>query len=128
MNLPASFPNYYICPISQQPPLRGVTFDIPGEDGSQQQQCPQVFEYSMIYRHIASQGVGIARRSVAHPITRQWARRDVALSFVHDVDELTQERIRQQRLQLGLTIEDSQPLCQADLELYHRTIEDVQNP
>ncbi|KAL3786743.1 hypothetical protein HJC23_005306 [Cyclotella cryptica] len=50
-------------------------------------------EYSMIYRHIASQGVGIARQFVAHPIARQFARRDVAVSFVHEVDEPTQETI-----------------------------------
>ena len=128
MNLPTSFPNYYICPISQQPPLRAVTFDIPQEDETQQQRCPQVFECSIIYRQIASQGVGIARQSVAHPITKQWAKCDAALSFVHDVDEPTPEIIRQQRLQMDLTIQDSQPLFQADFELYRRTIEDVQNP
>ncbi len=25
----ALFPSYFICPITQQPPMRGVTFDIP---------------------------------------------------------------------------------------------------
>ena len=26
---PAIFPSYFICPITQQPPMRGVTLDIP---------------------------------------------------------------------------------------------------
>lgn len=121
----ALFPSYFICPITQQPPVRGVTFDIP--EYVVQSRCPQVFEYSAIYRYIAIQGVYHARRYVSHPITRKSVRRDEALLFVHDVDTESQEIINQEHLRIGLSLEDERPLTSADYNLYHEIVANVRN-
>ena len=122
---PALFPSYFICPITQQPLVREVTFDIPAY--GVQSRCPQVFEYFAVYRYIAMQGVYHAWRDVSHPITRKSVRGDDALSFVHDVDTESQEIKNQEHLRIGLSLEDERPLTSADYNLYHETVANVHN-
>lgn len=120
-----SFPSYLCCPITQQPPSRGVTFNVPEQNSLSTH--PQVFEYSAIYRHIATEGIMQARRFVLHPITRASVRRDVALSLVKDVNDETQGIINNERLCIGLTLEDENPLTQSDYELYNQTLSSIQS-
>ncbi len=46
-------PSIYICPLSQEPPVAGVHFDVSNEDGGI---SDQVFERSYLYRWIGTQG------------------------------------------------------------------------
>ena len=54
-------------------------------------------------------------------------RRDEALLFVHDVDTESQEKINQECLRIGLSLEDERPLTSADYNLYHETVANVHN-
>lgn len=62
-----------------------------------------------------------------HPITRASVRRDVALSLVKDVNDETQGIINNERLCIGLTLEDENPLTQSDYELYNQTLSSIQS-
>jgi hypothetical protein len=62
------FPSQYLCPIvSGEPPVVGAYFDVPGADN---QLSAQVFEYSALYRFIASNTRWPSRgfAEVRHPI------------------------------------------------------------
>ncbi len=120
-----SFPSYLCCPITQQPPSRGVTFNVLEQNSLLTH--PQVFEYSAMYRHIATQGTMGARRFVLHPITRASVRRDLALALVKNVSNETQRIINNERLRIGLTLEDENPLTQSDYELYNQTMSSIQS-
>lgn len=83
--------------------MKEVTFDII-EDGMQSQ-CPQVIEYSVIYRYIAFQGV-YHERYVSQPITQKSVHCDEELSHLHDIDRGSQDITKQELLQIGLGLED----------------------
>ena len=78
-----NLPSRLLCPLLvNEPPVRGVTFEVPTASGIV---SSQIFEYSEIFRHIYTLGRGQAFRHVAHPITRASILRSSALSFVRDV-------------------------------------------
>jgi len=111
--------------IYAAPSPNSLTFNVPEQNSLSTH--PQVFEYSAIYRHIATQGIMQARRFVLHPITRASVRCDVALSLVKDVNDETQGIINNERLCIGLTLEDENPLTQSDYELYNQTLSSIQS-
>ena len=110
------FPSRLVCPISQEPPARGVTY----------MTSNQAFEYSSMYRHIAVRGNGAAWMNAFHPITREQTRRDLALSEVRDVSASDQTLMTERRRILGLPAEDSDPVNQREIETYQSTIQDIQ--
>ncbi len=59
--------------------VAGAYFVIPGEDG---QISEQVFEYSCIFRHIASLGSLKGFWEVHHQLNGGWVSRDQALALV----------------------------------------------
>jgi hypothetical protein len=65
------FPSWYLCSfIGSEPPVDGAYFDVPSSTGLLFQ---QVFEYSSLYRYIATQGMALrAMQSVLHPISGGW--------------------------------------------------------
>jgi hypothetical protein len=65
------FPSWYLCLfVGSEPPVDGAYFNIPGSKGQLSQ---QVFEYSSLYRYIATQGVALrAMQPVLHPINGGW--------------------------------------------------------
>ncbi len=58
-------PSQHICPLTQEPPIVGVYFDVPDINGHI---TDQVFERSQLYRWICSPGNMRMRRNVSHPI------------------------------------------------------------
>jgi len=62
---PVDCPSNLICSLMKDPPVNGVTFEIPTPSGLISK---QVFEYSCLFRMIATRGVLTAYRYVRHPI------------------------------------------------------------
>ena len=84
-NPPSSndFSDMHVCPITQEPPVDAVTFDIEDRNHNTSQ---QVFERSALFRHIATQGSMFhGNRMVRHPNTGGEVRRDHALNLMHPV-------------------------------------------
>ena len=48
-----NIPSQHICPLTQEPPVVGVYFDIPDRNGDT---TDQVFERSQLYRWVATPG------------------------------------------------------------------------
>ena len=88
------FPSKLTCLINQEPPAVAVFFDIPDANG---QISGQVFEESALYRFITQLGVANAFRSVRHPGSGVFIRRDQALAAVRRVPPEVQERISAER-------------------------------
>ena len=114
------FPSYYLCPLLlNEPPTQGAYFDIPGANGELSR---QVFEYSRLYRYIATTGTGRSVRSVSHPMNRSFVRRLDALALVRRVSPELQEIFNQERSCRGLAVDDDEPLGSGDTELYNQTM------
>ena len=111
------FSSMLVCPITQEPPVRAVTF----------MSSSQVFEHSALYRAISTRGTLQAARCFFHPTTRESARRDQALVQVRDVAPEIQVVITEERRQRNLSEEDDNPLTQADRDTYNQTVAYVQN-
>ncbi len=112
------FSSLHECPITQEPPTVGVTF----------LGHPQVFEYSALYRHIATAGRLTALHSVFHPITHQGIPRDEALNHVNYVTPEVQVMINQQRQIRGLSVTDSNPVTDVDRVICENTMRRLQEP
>jgi hypothetical protein len=116
----AEFLSAYLCPfLLNEPPVKGVYFDVAGADGEISQ---QVFEYSRLYRYIATPGVGRSFRSVHHPLNRGAVSRLEALPLVRRVSPEQQELFNQERLRRGLTLVDDEPVGPNDTELFEQTM------
>ena len=122
---PGDFPSLLTCPINMEPPAVPVTFDVPNEDGVL---CSQVFEYSALYRAIYTKGVRQAYRKIRHTITGDWIRRDQALALVKRVPPNLQAMIAAERVRLGLSIDDDEPVGPDDQRMYREMMERIQDP
>ena len=120
------FPSTYLCPfLFDEPPVRGVYFDVPGDDGRLSE---QIFEYSRIYRFIATLGSLSQFRKVRHPINLQTVLRTEALDLVRPVPDeihaiLTAERVRRQ-----LPVLDPKPVTLRLRSRCRQTMARVRNP
>ena len=92
------FSDLYICPITQEPPVHGVTF---------LRQSGQVFERTALCRLIATPGTGLSFRNVYHPTTQETVRRDLALAQVNEISPAIQDIITEERRCRGLTLEET---------------------
>ncbi len=62
-------PSQHICPLTQEPPVVGVYFDVPDINGDV---TDQVFERSQLYRWIATPGNMRMCQNISHPINQQF--------------------------------------------------------
>ena len=62
-----NIPSQHICPILLEPPYEAVHFDLPSTNGITTTLTSQVFERSVLYRFIRTQGDYSLRRTVTHP-------------------------------------------------------------
>ncbi len=112
-----SFSSMYECPITQEPPAVGATFMI----------HEQVFEYSALYRLIATTGDLRAYRYVLHPTSQESVLRVNALNEVHHIAHELQAIITEERLRHGLGIMDSDPITEQDRTDYEFTMRLMQD-
>ncbi len=75
-------PSQHICPLMQEPPVVGVYFDVPDRNGDT---TDQVFEWSQLYRWIATPGNLRSRQNVSHPINQQFVPRPSAWNLVRPI-------------------------------------------
>lgn len=119
------FPSMYLCPYPyNEPPVNGVYFDVRGIDG---RLSTQIFEYSRLYRDIATMSIGRAYRSVRHPLNAGWILRSEALAAIRRVSPEVQAVLNEERTRRGLDLIDEVPLVDADTELYNQTLTLVAN-
>lgn len=109
------FPSIDTCPLVQEPPADGVTF----------MNSDQAFERSAIFRHIGTRGSGAAYRSVLHPTTRESMGREEALATVRPLPDERRAACAQERRRLGLSVDDENPINDADRQRYERTMRRV---
>ena len=96
------FQSCLTCPITQVPPTDAVWFLIQDAMGRSNL---QVFERRALYMHIATMGMGRARRYVRHPIANGCALRVNAMALVRRVPAATQEIINAERRRRGLPMD-----------------------
>ncbi len=77
-----NIPSQHICPLTQEPPIVGVYFDIPDRNGDT---TDQVFERSQLYRWIGTPGNLRSCRNISHPINQQFAPRPSAWNLLRPV-------------------------------------------
>ena len=112
-----SFSSMYECPITQEPPAVGATF----------MNHEQVFEYSALYRLIATTGDLRAYRYVLHPTSRESVLRVNALNEVHHIGHELQAIITEERVRRGLGVIDSDPITEQDRTDYEFTMRLMQD-
>ena len=95
-----SIPNQHICPLLLEPPYEAVHFDLPSANGVVATQTVQVFERSVLFRFIGTQGNYSLRRNVKHPLTRVSIPRNLAWEYVRPVGLALQETLHRERLSL----------------------------
>ena len=121
----AVFPGNLECSLSLgDPPFRGVYFLIPDTDG---RTSYAVFEYSALYRHIATPGLNAAARNVRHPISGATISRLNAMTFVADIPPDIQEFITEERKYRGLPDEDPHEIEEVDKNKYREMLRQVSN-
>jgi hypothetical protein len=119
-------PCLHICPLSQEPPIVGVYFDVPNRNGGIN---AQVFEKSAVYRWIATAGDGLrSRQNVSHPINQQFVFHPSAWNLVHPVTVDLQELLHQERIALNLAMVDENPLTAIDRYQYEETMRISNDP
>ena len=119
------FPSTHLCPfLINEPPIQGAYFDIPGANGELSQ---QVFEYSRLYRYIATLGTGRCFRSVRHPLNGGLVRRQEALPLVRRVSPELQVVFDQERTQRGLTLDNDEPIGPDDNALFNETMRQLRD-
>ncbi len=110
------FPSQYECPITHEPPAVGATF----------MNHPQMFEYSAIFRHIATLGRLSAVRNVFHPTTCDSVPRTEALNQVNYCTPEVQSIITAERRLRGLSENDQNPITTNERTLYETTMRKLQ--
>jgi len=118
-------PSQLLCCLTQEPPINGVTFDIPTTTG---QISTQVFEHADLYRMIYTRGMLSAYRIVRHPIFDAHVPRELALSFVKPVSTDIQQQMDDERLRQSLSLEEESPLTAADHANMAETIDRMKDP
>jgi hypothetical protein len=117
----ANIPSQHLCPIIQEPPFDAVHFNVPNANGVTVT-SQQVYEKSALYRAIATPGILSAFRNFVHPLTRVPIARNRAWDYVHPVNSALREILHRERLELGLLLEDDNPLTEDDRMLYQQTM------
>ena len=112
-------PSQHICPLTQEPPIVGVYFDIPDIHGHI---TDQVFKRSQLYRWIATPGNMRMRRNVSHPINQQFVPRQSAWNLVRAVSADLQAVLTRDRQALNLALVDENPLTAEDIVHYDDTM------
>jgi len=102
--------------------VRACRFDIPAPDGSL---SPCVFELSHLVRYISTRGNLHAYSHVKHPVFNATINRVDALDYISLVSAEEQEQIHRERRRLGLSMEESHPLTDADWVRYNRMRRDL---
>ena len=112
-------PSQHICPLTQEPPVVGVYFDIPKKNGDT---TDQVFERSQVYRWIATPGNLRSHQNVSHPINQQFVLHPSAWNLVWPITTDLQALLHQERQALNLMLLDENPLTDDDIEQYNETM------
>ena len=121
----ADFLSAYLCPfLINKPPVEGAYFDVAGADGELSQ---QVFEYSRLYRYIATLGTGRSFHPIRHPLNGGLVGRQEALLFVRRASPELQAVFDQERLRRGLTLDDDEPIGPSDNALFNETMRQVRD-
>ncbi len=110
------FPSQYECPINHEPPAFGAKF----------MNHPQVFEYSTIFRHLATLGHLSAVRNVFHPTTCDSIPRTEVLNQVNYCTPEVQSIITAERRLCGLSENDQNPITDNERALYETTMRELQ--
>lgn len=115
------FPSELTCPLTFEPPARGVRFLIPDAEGHTNRQC---FEYSFLFRNVFTAWGGERNRQfVRHPLTSAKIRRDRALQYFEPVTAEEQAEMHRKR---GDT-EDRHPLGHEDFMRMNTLHQNVQH-
>ena len=112
-------PTEHICMIAGVPPADGVHFNI---SDSNAWAHGQVWSREMMFRMIATRGVGVAVREVVHPSTQERIARDRAWAHVTAVSPELQEILHGYRRDLGLSPEVEDPINDIDRLRYEQTM------
>jgi hypothetical protein len=112
-------PSQHICPLTQEPPVVGVYFDIPDIN---RHITDQVFKRSQLYRWIATPGNMRMHRNVSHLINQQFVLRQSAWNLVRTVSADLQAVLTQERQALNLRLVDENPLTAEDIVHYDDTM------
>ena len=112
-------PTEHICMIAGVPPADGVHFNI---SDSNTWAHGQVWSREMMFRMIATRGVGVAVREVVHPSTQERIARDRAWAHVTAVSPELQEILHGYRRDLGLSPEVEDPINDIDRLRYEQTM------
>ena len=120
-NLQANIPSQHLCPIIQEPPFDAVHFNVPDTNGVTVS-SQQVYEKSALYRAIATPGILSAFRNFVHPLTRVPIAHNRAWDYVHPVNSALREILHRERFELGLLLEDDNPLTEDDRMQYQQTM------
>jgi hypothetical protein len=115
-------PDAHRCPFSHQVPVDPVHWDIPNLIPHFSQ---QVFERSMLVRHISTLGSLNSYRNVSHPLTRQSVPRADAMSYVREVDDEIRDRLHYERVIMGRESDEADAVNDEQLAFAMRA---VQNP
>ena len=70
----------------------------------------------------------IEKSATPHTITGDWIRRDQALALVKRVPPNLQAMIAAERVRLGLSIDDDEPVGPDDQRMYREMMERIQDP
>lgn len=117
-------PTEHICMIAGEPPADGVHFNISQRNTWAHR---QVWSRELIFRMIATRGVGIAVRELVHPSTQERIARDRAWAHVTAVSPELQAILHSYRHDLGLSPEAEDPINVTDWEQYNQTMEIVRS-
>jgi hypothetical protein len=118
-----AFPSMLECSYTMRPPQRAVYMDVRGLDGLFPK---QVFEYSAVYRNIATPGEYTQFRKVRHPTSGGFIDRRAALSMVIDVPSEVQDKINTERRLQRLLPEEG--LNEDDFAKYTATMSRMDDP
>jgi hypothetical protein len=112
-------PSQHICPLMQEPPIMGVYFDVPNRNGDT---TNKVFEWSQLYRWIATPGNMGSRQNVSHLINQQFIPRPSAWNLVYPVTTNLQALLHWERQALNLVLLDENPLTDNARLQYDKTM------
>jgi hypothetical protein len=112
-------PSQHICPLTQEPPVVGVYFDVPNRNGYT---TDQVFERSQLYRWIATPGNLRSRQNISHPINQQFVPRPSAWNLVRPITANLQVLLHQERQASNLVLLNENPLTDDDRAQYDETM------
>lgn len=115
-SMDTDFEDLLLCPINQQPPVKGVRFTIPDNNGFV---SPQVFEYSALVKYVLRCN-RTNEHSVKHPMTSAVIPRKEAVKYFTEVTPEEQQKIHDQRIKEGLSLFETDPVSLEDIIMLTR--------